>query len=121
MNLRAHGREARPRWHRVTWQTGRTSRSVTGEDIPILTGAEIRQLPERHALVVAEHGKPIVAKLARCIDGRAGRRLLATKPTPGRAWPPRSTTRFTSMRVPPLPCSNTSRRALATYEPGGAP
>ena len=64
---------------RTTWQTGRTSRSVTGEDIPILTGAEIRQLPERRALVVAEHGKPIIAKLTRCIDGRRGRRLLANQ------------------------------------------
>ena len=64
---------------RTTWQTGRTGRSVTGEDIPILTGAEIRQLPERRALVVAEHGKPIIAKLTRCIDGRRGRRLLANQ------------------------------------------
>ena len=78
---------------RTTWQTGRTGRSVTGEDIPILTGAEIRQLPERRALVVAEHGKPIIAKLTRCIDGRAGRRLLANQargqgPHGRRAGPP---------------------------------
>ena len=85
--------------------------------------------PERHALVVAEHGKPIVAKLARCIDGRAGRRLLVTKPTPGRAWPPRSTTRFTPMRVPPLPWSKpavarwppTSQRCLMTAQPRQQP
>jgi type IV secretion system protein VirD4 len=63
---------------RSTWQTGtRHGRTYSGEDIPILTGAEIRQLKERHALVLAENGAPIIAKLDRCVDGRAGRRLLA--------------------------------------------
>jgi len=61
---------------RTTYQHGRNRRSVTGEDIPILTGAEVRQLPERHALVVAENGKPLIARLARCIDGKGGRALL---------------------------------------------
>ena len=42
---------------RSTWQTGsRHGRTYSGEDIPILTGAEIRQLQERHALVLAENG-----------------------------------------------------------------
>lgn len=63
---------------RSTWQTGtRHGRTYSGEDIPILTGAEIRQLKERHALVLAENGAPIIARLARCVDGRAGRQLLA--------------------------------------------
>jgi type IV secretion system protein VirD4 len=31
---------------------------------------------EGHALVLAENGKPIIARLTRCIDGKAGRRLL---------------------------------------------
>ena len=61
---------------RTTWQSGRSHRSVTGEDIPILTGAEVRQLPERRALVVAENGKPLIATLTRCIDGKPGRALL---------------------------------------------
>ena len=61
---------------RTTWQSGRSHRSVTGEDIPILTGAEVRQLKERHALVVADNGKPLIAKLTRCIDGKHGRSLL---------------------------------------------
>jgi type IV secretion system protein VirD4 len=39
----------------------------------------IRQLQERQALVLAENGKPIIARLARCIDGKAGRRLLASQ------------------------------------------
>ena len=39
--------------------------------------AEVRELRERHALVIAENAKPILAKLDRCIDGRAGKRLLA--------------------------------------------
>ena len=37
---------------------------------------EIRRLPERHALVIAENGKPIIARLSHCIDGRKGARLL---------------------------------------------
>jgi type IV secretion system protein VirD4 len=28
-------------------------------------------------LVIAENGKPIIARLSRCIDGRTGARLLA--------------------------------------------
>ena len=39
---------------------------------------EVRQLPERQALVIAENGKPIIAKLHRCVEGRAGARA---------AWP----------------------------------
>ena len=38
---------------------------------------EVRQLPERHALVIAENGKPIIAKLHRCVEGKHGARLLA--------------------------------------------
>src|SRR5215217_6436644 len=63
---------------RRTWPTGAMAgRTFSGEDIPILRPEEIRQLPERQALVLAENGKPIIARLARCIDGKAGRRLLA--------------------------------------------
>ena len=62
---------------RVNWQSGpMRGRTYSGDDIPILTGAEIRQLKERHALVLAENGAPILARLDRCIDGRAGKRLL---------------------------------------------
>ena len=62
---------------RTTWQTGRGGRSISGEDIPILRGEEIRQLPERRALVIAENSKPIIAKLTRCLDGKPGQALLA--------------------------------------------
>ncbi len=63
---------------RTSWSTGhRAGRSVSGDDIPVLTGSEIRQLGERHALVIAENGKPLIARLTRCIDGRAGKQLLA--------------------------------------------
>jgi type IV secretion system protein VirD4 len=55
---------------------GRTS---SGEDIAIIRPEEICRLPERHALVIAENGKPIIARLSRCIDGRAGARLLAAQ------------------------------------------
>jgi len=50
--------------------------SVYGEDVPILRPEEIRQLPDRHALVVAENAPPFIAKLNRCVDGRHGRMLL---------------------------------------------
>ncbi len=63
---------------RATWNTGhRGGRTYSAEDIPVLTGSEIRQIKERHALVISENGKPIMARLHRCIDGKAGRRLLA--------------------------------------------
>jgi type IV secretion system protein VirD4 len=62
---------------RQTWQSGRASgRTTTSEDIPILTGAEVRQLREGQALVVAENGKPLIAALNRSLDGKAGSRLL---------------------------------------------
>jgi len=62
---------------RITWQTGGTGgRTTSAEDIPILRAEEIRQLPERQALVIAENGKPIIATLTRCIDGRTGAQLL---------------------------------------------
>jgi len=51
---------------RTSWQTGQMGgRTTSGEDIPILRPEEIRQLKERHALVVAENGKPIIAALTR--------------------------------------------------------
>ena len=33
-------------------------------------------LPERHALVIPENAKPLIARLTRCVDGKSGRRLL---------------------------------------------
>ena len=62
---------------RTSWQTGpMTGRTVSGDDIDILRPEEIRRLPERRALVIAENGRPIIARLHRCIDGRGGRTLL---------------------------------------------
>jgi len=51
-----------------------TNRSV--EDVPVLRPEHIRLIPERQALVVAENAPPILAKLRRCVDGRAGKALL---------------------------------------------
>lgn len=63
---------------RTSWQTGQMGgRTTSGEDIAILRPEEIRQLEERHALVIAENGKPIIARLHRSIDGAAGKQLLA--------------------------------------------
>lgn len=61
---------------RVSQQSGlRGGRTVSGDDIAILRPEEIRQLPERQALVIAENGKPIIAELTRCLDGLNGRQL----------------------------------------------
>ena len=49
--------------------------SCSEEDVPVLRPEEIRRLPERHALVVAENARPFVARLSRCIDGRQGKAL----------------------------------------------
>ncbi len=52
-------------------------RSYSGDDIAIMRPEEVRRLPERKALVIAENGKPIVAKLDRCVAGKKGAALLA--------------------------------------------
>jgi type IV secretion system protein VirD4 len=63
---------------RTTWQLGQTGgRTAHGDDMLILRPEEVRQLPEKHALVVAENSKPIIARLTRCIDGKIGQELLA--------------------------------------------
>jgi type IV secretion system protein VirD4 len=62
---------------RTTWQLGQTGgRSAHGDDMLILRPEEVRQLPEKHALIVAENSKPIIARLTRCIDGKTGQTLL---------------------------------------------
>jgi type IV secretion system protein VirD4 len=45
----------------------------------VLRGEEIRQLPPGRALVVAENAPPLIARLDRCISGRAGQALLAAQ------------------------------------------
>jgi type IV secretion system protein VirD4 len=65
---------------RSSYQTGGYhggGRTISGDDIPILRPEEVRRLPERQALAIAENSKPIIAKLHRCVEGRAGERLLA--------------------------------------------
>ncbi len=42
----------------------------------MLRPEQIRLIPERQALVVAENAPPLIAQLRRCLDGRAGRALL---------------------------------------------
>jgi type IV secretion system protein VirD4 len=62
---------------RTGWHTGPTSgRQLSADDIPVLTAAEIRRLPERHALVIAEQARPVITRLHRCLDGPPGHRLL---------------------------------------------
>ena len=65
---------------RSNYQTGGFhggGRTISADDIPIMRPEEIRQLPEQQALVVAENGKPIIAKLHRCVEGSQGERLVA--------------------------------------------
>jgi type IV secretion system protein VirD4 len=63
---------------RHSYQTGTMGgRTTSGDDIPILRPKEVRQLPERQALVIAENGKPIIARLSRCLGGNAAEQLLA--------------------------------------------
>ncbi len=64
---------------RTTYSRGRNSggTSYAGADEPILRPEEIRLLPERHALVIADNAKPLIARLTRCIDGKPGNALLA--------------------------------------------
>jgi len=66
---------------RTTYNRGRghSGRSTAGEDVPVLRPEEIRQLPQRHALVIADNARPLIAKLDRSIDGRHGKRLLQTQ------------------------------------------
>jgi type IV secretion system protein VirD4 len=68
---------------RTTYSTGRGGwgKTTAGEDVPILRPEEIRQLPERQALVVSENARPLIAKLRRCIDGKPGKALLANQTT----------------------------------------
>jgi type IV secretion system protein VirD4 len=64
---------------RTSYNTGRggTGRTTSGQDTPVLRPEQIRQLPAGQALVIAENARPLIAALARCIDGKAGRALLA--------------------------------------------
>lgn len=67
---------------RTSYQTGTMAGCTTsGDDIPVLRPEEVRQLPERQALVIAENGKPIIARLHRCVDGKTGKQLLAQQRT----------------------------------------
>jgi len=96
---------------RTTWQTGRGGRSITGEDIAILRADEIRQLPERQALVIAENSKPILARLTRCIDGKPGRALLARQSA--------ARTRLAEARGRQIPADARTTAALAAAQRHG--
>jgi type IV secretion system protein VirD4 len=69
------------RRRRTTYSSGRTGwgRSTVLEDEPVMRPEEIRQLRDRSALVLADSSRAIIAKLTRCVDGRAGRALLAAR------------------------------------------
>jgi type IV secretory pathway TraG/TraD family ATPase VirD4 len=60
---------------------GGVGTSRAGEDAVILRPEQIRMLPERQALVIAENAPPVIAALRRCLDGPDGQRLLAEQAT----------------------------------------
>jgi type IV secretion system protein VirD4 len=66
---------------RTSYNTGRagSGRTTAGQDVPILRPEQIRQLPQGQALVIAENARPLIAKLHRCIKGKAGKALLAAQ------------------------------------------
>ena len=75
---------------RTTWQHGsRGGRTTSGDDMLILRPEEIRRLPERRALIVAENTRPIIARLHRVIDGKNGRALLSQQAQTRRELPHR--------------------------------
>jgi len=97
---------------RTTWQTGgRGGRSVSGEDIPVLRPDDIRQLPERQALIIAENGRPIIAALDRCLDGRHGTQLLASQAA--------ARTRIASLRHQAVPAGTQTTAALVEAQRHG--
>lgn len=49
----------------------------SSDDQPILRPEQLRQIPHRQALVLAENAPPVQARLHRCLDGRDGRRLTS--------------------------------------------
>ena len=60
---------------------GGVGTSRAGEDAVILRPEQIRMLPERQALIIAENAPPIIAELRRCVDGPDGRKLLTEQAT----------------------------------------
>ena len=99
---------------RTSWQTGQMrGRQVSAEDIPILTPAEVRQLKERHALVLAENGAPIIARLHRCIDGKTGQRLLADQARLRAESAPTDTAPSRPTPAPRLPSWQARRHGLS--------
>ena len=85
----------------------RPQRPLGGDPDP--APEEIRQLPEKQALVIAENAQPIIAELHRCIEGRDGRRLLAQQ----RALRERlAACRATGRDVEPAPPTPSRRRSV---------
>jgi type IV secretion system protein VirD4 len=83
-DLTGSSRVSRTTYNRGHGFSGSGGTSHASSDEPILRPEEIRTLPERHALIVAENAKPLIARLTRCVDGKPGQRLLDAQ-TAGKA------------------------------------
>lgn len=81
------------------------SRTISHHEIPIFTGAEIRELAERTALVIPENSKPLLAQLQRCIDGKAGKVLLGQQQHAREALARTRATAAFPLSRPPYPVS----------------
>jgi hypothetical protein len=57
--------------------SGNWSRQTSYHDVPTLRPHEIRRIPPRHAVVLAETCPAMIARLRRVIDGKSGAVLLA--------------------------------------------
>jgi type IV secretion system protein VirD4 len=90
-NRRSPTCSARSASHASGWQTGQMGgRQVSADDISILTPAEVRQLKERHALVLSENGAPIIARCTDASTARQGSNSWRTRHgcAPGGGRPP---------------------------------
>jgi type IV secretion system protein VirD4 len=61
------------------WWNPASERSWSKTRRPVLEAADIRRMPNRRALLIAESCSPIRLRLRRCTDGRDGRDLLAAQ------------------------------------------
>ncbi|HET9658054.1 MAG TPA: TraM recognition domain-containing protein, partial [Kineosporiaceae bacterium] len=102
---------------------GGVGTSRAGEDAVILRPEQIRMLPERQALVIAENAPPVIASLQRCIDGPDGRKLL-TEQAAARdqvATARNTGTDLATRTAAAVSYARTHRLAAASPDPAGDP
>ena len=98
---------------RTTWNRRQGWAAASGDDIAIITTDEVRQIPEKQALVVAENSTPMIAKLD------ALHRRQDRTPTAGRTDATRTIVERAQLtRSPPRPGHSTpSPTPAAAHSP----